>query len=105
MTNEKIKILDEFPSDFKRNHLPTNGDIIKAIYFKSFEDDVSLKSACESAAWCIGAIWKRAEIPAISPRGIESRVHRLIEDYQKLLKYDKSRKNYINFVDEFKVSF
>lgn len=105
MANEKIKIIDEFPADFKRNQLPSNGDIIKAIYFKSYRDGVLLKSACDHAAWCIGAIWKRAEVPVISSRGIENRVLRLIEDYQKLLKYDESRNNYNNLVDEFNVSF
>lgn len=105
MTNEKLKILNESLTDFKRNQLPSIGDVIKAIYLKNQKESVSVKSASDHAAWCIGAMWQRSEIPVISARGIESRIHRIVEDYRNVLKYDESRKNYTDLVNEFIVSF
>lgn len=105
MAEELIKIIDERPADFPRNILPSNIDVIKAIYLKHFQNKVSYKVAYDHVAWCIATIWERVSIPMAQSRGIERKVQRFFEDFYKLTTCDTTRANSISKINEFNVSF
>lgn len=105
MSRKKLKLIDKYPSDFPKNILPSLEDVIKAIYFKHFEQNVNLKVAAEQVACCIEVMWKRAEIPILSTRTIELKVKRHLDKFQSILKYSTSRISYQTKVTQFKVSF
>lgn len=105
MADEIIKIIDKRPADFRKNMLPSNSDVIKAIYLKHFEDRVSYKVACEHIAWCVATIWERVSIPVVQIRAIERRVERFFEEFYKLTTCDTTRSKSISKIDDFNVSF
>lgn len=105
MAEEKIPIIEENSADFKRNVLPTNIEIIKAIYFKHLKKKETFKVASDAAAWCVMAIWTRLDIPIWGHRAVENRVRKLFGDFQKILGSDKSRPNFHSQVEQFNVRF
>lgn len=104
MAEEKIAILEENPADFKRNVLPTNAEVVKAIYYKHLKKEVTYKAASDAAAWCIMAMWSKLGIPILGHRAIESRVQKLFGDFQKILGSNKTRQNFQSKVNQFNVS-
>lgn len=104
MSREIIKILNEYPSDFPRNSLPTNADIIKAIYFKHHEHSVTFKSAYDSVSKCIQTMWERAGIPVIAKRTIDAKIENCFEKFRNLLKYNVEGKGFTSKTNQFNVS-
>lgn len=57
MLQTKLKIINELPSNFQKSVLPTNGDVIKAIYFKKYKANIPFDSAKETISQCVANIW------------------------------------------------
>lgn len=104
MSTEKLKILDTFPSDLVASILPTNEDIIKAIYHQQNASNVPYKNCIEKVSQSIVEIWNRAQIPCVSLKSIEKKINDLFEKYRTLLKTDPSRHQLKFSVKVFKVS-
>lgn len=94
MADNNIQILEEKAEDFKKNLLPSNSEVIKAIYYKHYSHSVSYKIACKFVASCIAVIWQRSDIPVLNLRSIENKVQTFFDDFYKLATSDKSRKSF-----------
>lgn len=104
MSREKIGILEEFPSDFPRNRLPTKIDVIKSIYFKHYKQEMGFKSVLQPISKCIQAIWLRVEIPVVSERAIEIKLETCLRKFQNLLKHNVKGGGFQSKYNQFNVS-
>lgn len=91
MSQAKLKLLNEFPSNFRFAVLPTNSDVIKAIYFKANNQPTQYKSAIEKISKIVAVIWDRAEVPCITVKSIERKISTLFEKYKCMIKTHPSR--------------
>lgn len=91
MAATKIKVLNEFSAALPTRKLPTNREIIKAIYFESENLDISKEKAGKVVAKQVGELWKITNIPCVSNRRIKDKVEKYLGSYKQLLKIDSTR--------------
>lgn len=70
MANEKIKILDVFPSKLNFDVLPLNCEILQAIYYEKYNKSVTYDTAIKTVSNQIIEIWQRARIPIVTERSL-----------------------------------
>lgn len=99
MSRIKLKILDEYPSNFRKSVLPTNRDVIKAIYYMQ-SDKIKFNSAIEKVSKIVFEIWNSIDVPCVTLKRIKKKAADLIQQYKKILKYDLSRRK--NKIEETK---
>lgn len=105
MSRKKLKIIDLYPLKFSLNSLPTNQDVIRAIYFEKKSDGKCFKEAIKKAVESLVFIWNRASLPTVHNKTITDKVQSYHANYLKL-SYSESRyKNYNDKVRVFKVIF
>lgn len=86
MLRTKLKIIDELPSDFQKSVLPTNGDVIKAIYFKKYMANISFDAAKDKVTPVLLNIWNGIDIPSLTAQRVKVKMESLFKEYQKLLR-------------------
>lgn len=102
MLRTRLKIIDELPSDFQKSVLPTNGDVIKAIYFKKYMANIPFDSAKEKVTPILLNIWNGIDIPSLTAQRVKVKMETLFKEYRRLLKINSETST--KFTD-FKVLF
>lgn len=90
MKEKKLKNLFGFPSKFRSSKLPTNADVLKAVYFELENHNSSLKNAIKAVVDQIDELWKTTDIPIKCKKTIERRVNSYFEKFLKVSKSDKN---------------
>lgn len=91
MAAKKIKFLNEFSATLPTRKLPTNREIIKAIYFESENLNISKENAAKVVAKQVCELWKYTNIPCATNRRVKDKVEKYLQSYNQLLKIDSTR--------------
>lgn len=101
MADHKLKLLDVNPSEFTGSKLPSNSDVISAIYSCKEVQENSFSESIKIVTNQIIDIWQRSCIPTLcnDKSQIETKVSRLFDKYYALLKQNVKSSS----VNKFKV--
>lgn len=91
MSKVTVRVLRQFPSKLPITQLPTNGDVIKAIYFEKESQKISREDAIYDVVRQIHRLWQITLIPIISKKGINKKLSMYFSNYTKLNIGDSSR--------------
>lgn len=91
MSKDTVRILCEFPCELPSSQLPTNADVLKAIYFEQESNKITKEAAINVVAQQISEIWQSAKIPIVSLRTIKQKLKKYFGNYYKLVVSDVSR--------------
>lgn len=105
MSRKKLKIIDLYPSELSLNSLPTNQDVIRAIYFEKKSNSKCFKEAMKKVVESIVVIWKRASLPTVQNKTIIDKMQSYHASFLKLSHCETRYKNYNEKVRVFKVIF
>lgn len=105
MTSNKLKILDEVAAQIPSNRLPTNADVIKAIYFEKDSATISKDDSIKIVLNQIDELWKRAAIPTVSKQRFKKKLITYFEEYSKISQDRTDRKSYDIKANNFKVTY
>lgn len=103
MTSKKLRILDETPSQIPSNKLPSNADIIKALFFEKQNANISKEASIKIVSNQVYELWHRAMIPIVSKQRLQEKLSDYYEEYSKLSKDKADRKSYDIRANNFKV--
>lgn len=103
MANKKVKILDEPPAKMQSSKLPTNCDIIKAIFFIKESKKVTTDNAVKIIAKQLSEMWQRSAIPAVTESSVVRLVSKYFQKYNQLCRAHSDRDSTTKF-HTFKVS-
>lgn len=101
MPKDKLKIFDEIASQLYAFKLPTNRDIIKAIYYE--KTNKTNDGAIRSVAQYVSELWQQSSIPSACVRRVKDRVERCFNKYTALCKTDFGHIKNKKKLDLFKV--
>lgn len=77
-------------SNFPKNKLPSNKNIIQKITFeRSSKNNIS--DSIKIASKDLTDLWERAALPIVSPKAVHDKIKRYYEMYYKLTLADKKR--------------
>lgn len=82
--------MSESPSELPSSQLPTNGDVLKAIYFEQKSQKKPKQSAIKKVVRQISALWQNTGIPIVSLPRIEQKLTTYFEKHYQLSKSDSS---------------
>ena len=91
MSKDTVRILSEFPSELPSKQLPTNGDVLKAIYFEQQSQKLSKQAAIKKVERQISELWQNTSIPILSTRRVKEKLTTYVESHYRLSKSDSTR--------------
>lgn len=103
MSQYKVKILEDFAEQISPLMLPTNGAVIKAIYFEKDCRNIKIVDAIKVVCVQICELWQRAMIPIVSQQRIQKKIADYFDKYTALLKTSKDIPTKKSKIELFKV--
>lgn len=100
-SNNKFEVVAlKLPNDL----LPSNKQILEAIYFEKGESNLKFADAIKSVAQQTYSLWREAAyLPVIAIKSVIDRMNKLHLDFRKVAASHVSRPDYVRKVESFKV--
>lgn len=89
--DDKIKILEWPLQKLHEKKLPTNSDVLKAVYFEKAHQSLTIKDAIAVVVGKIDDLWKKTTIPTVSKKITHRKTESYVQKYRDLMKNEYTK--------------